>query len=65
MSADNMNQSQSGLPGYNFAYLDEQTKRMVRRRCLLKAVALPGYQVPFRRPGNAHGLMGGAPAASR
>ena len=31
---------------YNFAYLDEQTKRMVRR-ALLKAVAIPGYQVPF------------------
>lgn len=31
---------------YNFAYLDEQTKRMVRR-ALLKAVAVPGYQVPF------------------
>src|SRR5882757_10343867 len=33
-------------PGYNFAYLDEQTKRMIRR-ALLKAVAIPGYQVPF------------------
>ena len=32
--------------GYNFAYLDEQTKRMVRR-ALLKAVAIPGHQVPF------------------
>ena len=32
--------------GYNFAYLDEQTKRMLRR-ALLKAVAIPGYQVPF------------------
>ncbi|ETX27749.1 alpha-D-ribose 1-methylphosphonate 5-phosphate C-P-lyase PhnJ [Roseivivax isoporae] len=32
--------------GYNFAYLDEQTKRMIRR-ALLKAVAIPGYQVPF------------------
>ncbi|WP_299399900.1 alpha-D-ribose 1-methylphosphonate 5-phosphate C-P-lyase PhnJ [Pelagibius sp.] len=32
--------------GYNFAYLDEQTKRMIRR-CILKAVAVPGYQVPF------------------
>ncbi len=31
---------------YNFAYLDEQTKRMVRR-AVLKAVAIPGYQVPF------------------
>jgi alpha-D-ribose 1-methylphosphonate 5-phosphate C-P lyase len=33
-------------PGYNFAYLDEQTKRMIRR-AILKAVAIPGYQVPF------------------
>ena len=32
--------------GYNFAYLDEHTKRMIRR-ALLKAVAIPGYQVPF------------------
>ncbi|GGE15957.1 alpha-D-ribose 1-methylphosphonate 5-phosphate C-P lyase [Gemmobacter megaterium] len=31
---------------YNFAYLDEQTKRMIRR-ALLKALAMPGYQVPF------------------
>ena len=32
--------------GYNFAYLDERTKRMLRR-ALLKAVAIPGHQVPF------------------
>ncbi|MCC8957598.1 alpha-D-ribose 1-methylphosphonate 5-phosphate C-P-lyase PhnJ [Bradyrhizobium sp. Pear77] len=32
--------------GYNFAYLDEQTKRMIRR-ALLKALSIPGYQVPF------------------
>ncbi len=31
---------------YNFAYLDEGTKRMIRR-AILKAVAVPGYQVPF------------------
>ena len=31
---------------YNFGYLDEQTKRMLRR-AILKAVAVPGYQVPF------------------
>ena len=31
---------------YNFAYLDEATKRMIRR-AILKAVAVPGYQVPF------------------
>ena len=31
---------------YNYGYLDEQTKRMIRR-ALLKAVAIPGYQVPF------------------
>ena len=34
------------MSDYNFAYLDEQTKRMVRR-ALLKALAIPGYQVPF------------------
>ena len=34
------------LPAYNFAYLDEQTKRMIRR-AILKAIAIPGYQVPF------------------
>lgn len=31
---------------YNFAYIDEQTKRMIRR-AILKALAVPGYQVPF------------------
>src|SRR5690348_17640500 len=36
----------TGNGGYNFAYLDEQTKRMIRRS-ILKAVAIPGYQVPF------------------
>ncbi len=30
----------------NFAYLDERTKRMIRR-AILKAIAIPGYQVPF------------------
>ena len=29
------------MSDYNFAYLDEQTKRMIRR-ALLKAVAIPG-----------------------
>ncbi|MDF2141079.1 alpha-D-ribose 1-methylphosphonate 5-phosphate C-P-lyase PhnJ [Paenirhodobacter sp. CAU 1674] len=33
-------------PDYNFAYLDEQTKRMIRR-AILKGIAVPGYQVPF------------------
>jgi len=44
-----MSQAQTSsqtLEGYNFAYLDEQTKRMIRR-AILKAVAVPGYQVPF------------------
>ena len=31
---------------YNFAYLDEQTKRMIRR-AILNGLAVPGYQVPF------------------
>ena len=34
------------MTGFNFAYLDEPTKRMIRR-ALLKALAVPGYQVPF------------------
>jgi len=34
------------MTDYNFAYLNEQTKKMIRR-ALLKAVAIPGYQVPF------------------
>jgi len=36
----------SGELVYNVGYLDEQTKRMIRR-ALLKAVAIPGFQVPF------------------
>jgi alpha-D-ribose 1-methylphosphonate 5-phosphate C-P lyase len=32
--------------GYSFAFLDAVSKREVRR-ALLKAVAIPGYQVPF------------------
>ena len=31
---------------YNFAFLDEGSKREIRR-AVLKAVAIPGYQVPF------------------
>ncbi len=34
------------MDDYNFAYLDEQTKRMIRR-AILKGLAIPGYQVPF------------------
>ncbi|MDR2092984.1 MAG: alpha-D-ribose 1-methylphosphonate 5-phosphate C-P-lyase PhnJ [Azoarcus sp.] len=34
------------MSGYNFAYLDETSKRAIRR-ALLKAVAIPGFQVPF------------------
>jgi alpha-D-ribose 1-methylphosphonate 5-phosphate C-P lyase len=32
--------------GYNFGFLDEVSKKEIRRG-LLKAVAIPGYQVPF------------------
>ncbi|MFC4667199.1 alpha-D-ribose 1-methylphosphonate 5-phosphate C-P-lyase PhnJ [Seohaeicola nanhaiensis] len=34
------------MTDYNFAYLDDQTKRMIRR-AILKGLAVPGYQVPF------------------
>ncbi|MGD8389298.1 MAG: alpha-D-ribose 1-methylphosphonate 5-phosphate C-P-lyase PhnJ [Desulfobacteraceae bacterium] len=46
---DRLREQGEGLPplrGYSFAYLDEQTKRMIRRS-ILKAVAIPGHQVPF------------------
>ena len=36
----------AAIAHYNFAYLDEQTKRMIRR-AILKAIAIPGSQVPF------------------
>jgi alpha-D-ribose 1-methylphosphonate 5-phosphate C-P lyase len=38
--------SSAAAQHFNFAYLDERTKRMIRR-AILKAVAIPGYQVPF------------------
>ena len=38
--------SESNNNEFNFAYLDEQTKRSIRRT-LLKAVAIPGHQIPF------------------
>lgn len=38
--------SDDRLTGYNMGYLDEQSKRMIRR-AILKAVAIPGFQVPF------------------
>lgn len=47
---------------YNYAFLDEGSKREIRR-CILKAVAIPGYQVPL-----AHGSCpsdgAGEPAVS-
>lgn len=43
MSLDSLD---TGPQAYNFAYLDEQTKRMIRR-AILKGIAIPGYQVPF------------------
>ena len=47
---------------YNFGFLDENTKRMLRR-ALLKAVAIPGYQVPFGAA-KCPCPTAGAPAAS-
>jgi alpha-D-ribose 1-methylphosphonate 5-phosphate C-P lyase len=34
---------------YNFGFIDESTKKEIRRK-LLKAVAVPGYQVPYSSP---------------
>jgi len=41
-----MTNEAENVTAYNFAYLDEQTKRMIRR-AILKGLAVPGYQVPF------------------
>ena len=46
MNCPTEEKNEAAMEGYNYAYLDEQTKRMVRR-ATLKAVAIPGYQVPF------------------
>jgi alpha-D-ribose 1-methylphosphonate 5-phosphate C-P lyase len=46
MNAPVTNEVSQNLATYNFAYLDEQTKRMIRR-AILKGIAVPGYQVPF------------------
>jgi alpha-D-ribose 1-methylphosphonate 5-phosphate C-P lyase len=37
---------QPGAYGYQFGFLDEDAKKEIRRT-LLKAVAIPGYQVPY------------------
>ncbi|SFK67915.1 alpha-D-ribose 1-methylphosphonate 5-phosphate C-P lyase [Halogranum rubrum] len=44
--SDLLSESGAGMAGYNYAYLDEHTKREVRRG-VLKAISLPGHQVPF------------------
>lgn len=43
---NNQASSHTSSFGFNFAYLDEQTKRLIRK-AILKAVAIPGHQVPF------------------
>lgn len=40
------NEAVSFRRAYNFAFLDESSKREIRRKTL-KAIAIPGYQVPF------------------
>ncbi|WP_435186791.1 alpha-D-ribose 1-methylphosphonate 5-phosphate C-P-lyase PhnJ [Halobellus sp. EA9] len=43
---DLLDTEDSGMDGYNYAYLDEHTKREVRR-ATLSAIAIPGHQVPY------------------
>jgi alpha-D-ribose 1-methylphosphonate 5-phosphate C-P lyase len=40
------NEATHATAAYNFAFLDETSKREIRRQTL-KAVSIPGYQVPF------------------
>ena len=44
--AELIKQTGSQFTGYSYAYLDAAAKRELRR-AMLKAVAIPGYQVPF------------------
>lgn len=46
MKMDTLVQDSTEESGYNFAYLDERSKRMIRR-AILKAVSIPGHQIPF------------------
>ena len=46
MTGARLHDAAGAAAGYNFAYLDEGSKRMIRRS-ILKAIAIPGYQVPF------------------
>ena len=48
---------------YNFAFLDEGSKREIRRS-ILKAVAIPGYQVPLA-PVSFRSAVAGEPEAFR
>ena len=34
---------------YSYAFIDETTKKEIRRK-MLKAVCIPGYQVPYSSP---------------
>lgn len=46
MKVDELLDGASATPGYNYAFLDEPSKRELRRKTL-KAVSIPGHQVPF------------------
>lgn len=46
MSVETKVTNQSTTAKFNFAFIDENTKCEIRRK-ILKAVAIPGYQVPF------------------
>jgi alpha-D-ribose 1-methylphosphonate 5-phosphate C-P lyase len=52
------------LNRHNFAFLDELSKKAIRR-ALLKAVAIPGCQVPFGSRELPIARAAGAPAACR
>ncbi len=49
LQAWQQNNKPTSSAGYNFGFMDDSAKKEVRRS-LLKAVAIPGYQVPFSSP---------------
>lgn len=46
VSARSTERQRTETDAWNYAYLDENTKGMIRR-AILKAIAIPGHQIPF------------------
>ena len=46
LNQNDSHQNSTPTDGYPFAFMDDGAKKEIRR-CILKAIAIPGYQVPY------------------